>query len=83
MRTPKAQISRSGQGLRCPLTEKSETTEWSNGEQMPRWDFAHVQDNVNPHILRMLAYARGHFFFLFDATPLILDKTGENNSSHM
>ena len=21
---------------------------------MPVWDFAHVQDDVNPHILRML-----------------------------
>ena len=45
---------------------------------MPRWDFAHVQDNVNPHILRMLEGT-----FLFDATQLILDITGENNSSHM
>ena len=21
---------------------------------MPRWDFAHVQDDVNPHLLHML-----------------------------
>ena len=25
-----------------------------NGEQMPEFDLAHAQDDVNPHILRML-----------------------------
>ena len=25
-----------------------------NGEEMPGWDFAQVQDDVNPHILRVL-----------------------------
>ena len=35
-----------------------------NGEQMPGLDFAHVQDDVNPHILRML---KGIFFRVFAA----------------
>ena len=35
------------------------------GEQMPDWAFAHVQDDVNPHILRML-----ESIFLLDATNM-------------
>ena len=30
------------QGLRSPLTESSNTIEYINGEQMPRWDFGDV-----------------------------------------
>ena len=47
-------FARSGQGLCCPQTESLHTIEYFNGEQMPGWDFAHVPDDVNPHILRML-----------------------------
>ena len=38
----------------CPLKESLDTKECINGEQKPGWDFAHVQDDVNLHILRML-----------------------------
>ena len=40
--------------LCCPQTESLDTIEFSNGEQTSGWDFAHVQDDVNPLILRML-----------------------------
>ena len=36
-----------------------------NGEQMPGWDFAHVPDDVNLHILRMLEST-----FSLDATHI-------------
>ena len=41
------------QDLRCPQTESLDTTECFNGEQMHGRGFAHVQDDVNPYILRM------------------------------
>ena len=44
----------SDQDLRCPQTESLDTIECFNAKQMPGWDFAHVHDDVNPHILRML-----------------------------
>ena len=37
-----------------PLTELLDTVEWYNAGQIPGANFAHVQDDVNPHILRML-----------------------------
>ena len=36
------------------LTESLDTTERTNGEQRPRWYFAHAQDDLNVHTLRML-----------------------------
>ena len=51
--------AQSDQGLRCPQTESLDTTECFNREQMPRRDFVHVQDGVNPHVLRMF---EGTFF---------------------
>ena len=39
---------------RSPLHEWLDTIDSVNGEQKPSWDLAHVQDDVNPHILRML-----------------------------
>ena len=44
----------SNQGLRCPQTETLATLECFNGDQIPGWDFARVQDNENTHFLRML-----------------------------
>ena len=44
----------SDQGLRSSQTESLDTIKGFNGEQMPGWDFAHVQDDMNPFILRML-----------------------------
>ena len=29
------------------------TKEWVDREQMPEWDFAHIQYDANPHVLRM------------------------------
>ena len=46
--------AQSDQGLHCPLTESLDTTECMNGKQRPGWDFAHVQDDVYPHILQIL-----------------------------
>ena len=46
--------AQSDQDLCCPLTDSLDTTECIPGEEMPWWDFAHVQDDVYPHILRML-----------------------------
>ena len=74
MRTAKAQInlrfhahSRSLiKGRRCPQTESWDTLKCFNREQMSRWDFAHVQDDVNQHILRMLEGT-----FSLDAEPTI------------
>ena len=70
MRTAKAQISmrlfaHAYQGLRCPQNEWLDSTEYFNGDQMPGWDFAHVQDDVNPHIMHMLEGT-----FSFDAAHL-------------
>ena len=42
------------QGIRCPLSESLDTIECFNGKQTPGWGVAHAQDDVNPHILRML-----------------------------
>ena len=56
-RTAKAQSrlhAQSDQGLRCLLPKSLDTVECSNGEQMPGWDLAHAQDDVYPHVLRML-----------------------------
>ena len=56
MQTAKAKIS-----LRCLIGTFAATNrtlekqiKCINGGQMPWWDFAYVQDDVNPHILRML-----------------------------
>ena len=43
--------TQSDQGLRCPQTELLDTIECSSGEQIREWDFAHVQNDANPHIL--------------------------------
>ena len=45
--------AQSDQGHRCLLTESFKTIECSNGEQLPGWDFAHAQDDLNLLILRM------------------------------
>ena len=50
--------AQSDQGFHCPQTESFNTIECSNEEQMPQWDFAHVQDYENPHILHVWR----HFF---------------------
>ena len=42
--------AQSDQRLSCPQTESLNTIEWFIWEQRPGWDFAHVQDGVNPHI---------------------------------
>ena len=48
-------VAQSGQVLRYLEKKKSlDTLECFNREQMPGWDFTHVQDDVNQHILRML-----------------------------
>ena len=41
-------------GFRCPQVESLAAIECFNGEPMPGWDFAHVQDDANPHIVHML-----------------------------
>ena len=55
------------QGLRCPQTELLYTIDCSDGKQMLGLDFAHVQDNVNPHILRMfegtLTHSTAHILY--------------------
>ena len=43
--------AQSDQGLCCPLTESLDTVECISGEQMPGWDFVHVQDDVNLDII--------------------------------
>ena len=47
------------QGFYCLLTGSSDTTKYKNGEQMPKWFFAHVPDDLKP-ILRLF---KGTFFF--------------------
>ena len=47
-------FAQSDQGLCCPLTDSLDTTECFSGEQMPTWDFKHMQDYVNLGILHML-----------------------------
>ena len=37
-----------------PISEAFDITECMNGDQMPGYYFAHAQDDLNPHILRML-----------------------------
>ena len=57
MRTAKAHISLRMRSLIRAFavgTESSDSIECFNGEQMPGWDFADVQNHMNPHILRML-----------------------------
>ena len=51
--------AQSDQGLPCPLTESLDSKESFNGEKMAGCDFAHVQVDVNPHILHMF---EGTFF---------------------
>ena len=41
-------------------TKSFDTVEYFNGEQMPGWDFAHVQDDANTHILRMIEGTFSH-----------------------
>ena len=54
------------QGLHSPLPESLDTIECINDEQIPGWDFAHVQGDVNPHIFGMLERT-----FLLDEAHLI------------
>ena len=55
MRTAKAQLTwasaQSVQSLHCPQTESLDSTECFNGAKA-LMNFEHVQDDVNPHILR-------------------------------
>ena len=46
--------AQSDQGPHCSLTESLDITECMNGDQMPGWGLGQAQDNVHPHILRML-----------------------------
>ena len=41
--------AQSDQGLSCPLPESLDTVECCTGEQRSGWNFAHAQDDVNPH----------------------------------
>ena len=50
------------QGLFCPLTESFYTIECRNGEKRPGSDLAHAQDDVNPHILRMVEALQKHAY---------------------
>ena len=43
----------------CPQTESMNTIECFNGKQMPGWDFARMQADANPNMLRMF---EKHFF---------------------
>ena len=45
---------RSGQRLRCPLTESLDTIECISEEQIPGWGFAHVRDDLNSKALVLL-----------------------------
>ena len=45
--------TQSDQGLHYQLTESLDITECINGEQKAGWYFAHVQDDLNLHIMRM------------------------------
>ena len=44
-------FAQSDQGLHCPLTDSLATTKCMNVELRSRWYFAHVQDDLNFHIL--------------------------------
>ena len=46
-----------------------DTTECMNGEQRPGWYFAHVQDDLNLHILRMFEGT----FWLNDAHMVVFN----------
>ena len=50
--------AQSDQGLRCPQTESLDTIEWQF-QANARVRLTHVQDYLNPHILRIL---EGTFF---------------------
>ena len=41
------------QEIHCPITESLDTTEGMNGDQMPGWNFAHAQYDLNLCILHM------------------------------
>ena len=45
--------AQSDQGLHCPLTESSDTTECTNGEQKPGGYFVLSQDDLNLRILHV------------------------------
>ena len=64
--------AQSDQGLLCSLTESMDTTECMNGEQRPGWYFAHVQDDLNLHILRMFEGT----FWLNDAHMVVFNLKG-------
>ena len=40
-------------GPSLSITESLDIIECFNGKKMPGWYFAHVQDDVNPHLLHM------------------------------
>ena len=69
--------AQSDQSLRCPHSGSLDTIECISGEQIPGWDFAHVQD-VNPHILRML-----EGIFSLEAIHMSLSQTCEKISLSM
>ena len=52
--------AQSDQGLHYPLTKSQDTIEYMNGDQSTGWYTAHVQDDVNPYILRMLEDTFAH-----------------------
>ena len=45
--------TQSDQDLYCPQTESLDNIDCISGDQRPRWDFAHVQDDLNLHIFCM------------------------------
>ena len=60
--------AQSDQGLRCPLTEILDITEWMKGEQMPRWYFSHEQVDLNvqfAHVWRHVFAWHGQIKTLF------------------
>ena len=63
--------AQSDQGLRRPQTESLDTIECFNGEQMPGWDFAHVQDYVNLHFFFFFFLCSKAPFFSLDAAHII------------
>ena len=76
-----------------PLLSANWINECFNGVQMPGWDFAPVQDSMNPHILSMLEdmfFAwRGSIistpsdilFKVYDITKTLLLKYTENGET--
>ena len=52
--------AQSDQGLRCPQTESLATKECMHEDHRSEWHFAHAQDDVNPHFLRMLEGTFSH-----------------------